>query len=215
MKRPTFYRALGKRGFDLLVVIPGLLLCAPLLLLLAIVVRLRLGSPVLFRQRRPGRDGRPFEILKFRTMRDLTDENGQPLEDALRLTPFGRFLRGASLDELPELINVLKGEMSLVGPRPLLMQYLGRYSAEQARRHQLRPGITGHAQVNGRNLVSWDERFRLDVWYVDHCSLALDLKILLQTIMTVVKREGITSEGHASMPEFMGSEGAGDGRESS
>jgi lipopolysaccharide/colanic/teichoic acid biosynthesis glycosyltransferase len=215
VRSSTFYRAIGKRGFDLLVVIPGLLLCVPLLLLLAIAVRLRLGSPVLFRQSRPGRHGRPFEILKFRTMRDLADENGQPLEDALRLTPFGRFLRAASLDELPELINVFKGEMSLVGPRPLLMQYLGRYSAEQARRHQLRPGITGHAQVNGRNLVSWDERFRLDVWYVDHCSLLLDLKILLQTIMTVVKREGITSEGHASMPEFMGSEGAADERESS
>jgi len=205
VKRDSFYRAYGKRVFDLVVVVPALLVLSPLLLLLALAVRISLGSPVLFRQTRPGLHGRPFRILKFRTMRDLHDEDGRPLPDERRLTRFGRFLRASSLDELPELLNVLKGEMSLVGPRPLLMQYLQRYSPEQARRHECLPGLTGHAQVRGRNLVSWDERFRLDVWYVERCTLWLDLRILAQTVVTVVKREGITSEGHASMPEFMGS----------
>ena len=201
----TFYMRVGKRIGDLLLVVPGLILVSPLLLLLALIVRLNMGSPVLFRQTRPGFKGTPFRVFKFRTMRDLRDADGRLLPDASRLTAFGRFLRAASFDELPELFNVLKGEMSLVGPRPLLMQYLDRYSPEQARRMDVRPGLTGHAQVHGRNLVSWDERFRLDVWYVDRCSVWLDLKILFQTIGTVLKREGIAKEGHATMTEFMGS----------
>ena len=212
MQGSTFYQRHGKRLFDLAVVIPGLLLALPLMIVVAIAVRLSLGSPVLFRQQRPGRDGRPFSILKFRTMRDERDASGQLLDDAQRLTAFGKLLRASSLDELPELLNVLKGEMSLVGPRPLLMHYLPLYSERQARRHEARPGITGHAQVNGRNSLSWEERFEMDVWYVDHCSLALDLKTLLRTVTTVLKREGITSEGHASMPEFQGSESSGDRR---
>lgn len=205
----SWYLRSGKRWGDLAIVVPGLVLCSPVLLGVAAAVRLTMGAPVLFRQQRPGLHGRPFELLKFRTMKDLRDADGRPLPDAMRLTEFGRWLRRSSLDELPELLNVLRGEMSLVGPRPLLMQYLDRYIPEQARRHEVRPGLTGYAQVKGRNRLSWNERFRLDVWYVDHASAWLDLEILLRTIVTVLRSEGITSEGHASMPEFMGAEAPG------
>jgi len=201
----TFYKRTGKRLFDLLLVVPGLIVAAPLLIVLALVVRWNVGAPVLFRQIRPGLKGEPFRIIKFRSMRNAAGDDGKPLPDEQRLTAIGRFLRASSLDELPELFNVLKGEMSLVGPRPLLMQYLERYSKEQARRMDLLPGITGHAQVSGRNAVTWDEKFRLDVWYVDHCTLWLDVRILLRTIGTVFSREGVAKEGHATTTEFMGS----------
>ncbi|SEI87721.1 Sugar transferase involved in LPS biosynthesis (colanic, teichoic acid) [Azotobacter beijerinckii] len=194
-----------KRLFDLLAAALGLLLLAPLLLALAWLVRRRIGAPVLFRQLRPGLHGRPFALLKFRSMREALDERGRPLPDAERLTPFGRFLRATSLDELPELWNVLRGDMSLVGPRPLLIEYLPLYTPEQARRHAVRPGITGWAQVNGRNALSWEEKFRLDVWYVDHRSLRLDLHILLLTLKRVLAREGINAEGEATMARFTGS----------
>ncbi|AJE21236.1 Bacterial sugar transferase family protein [Azotobacter chroococcum NCIMB 8003] len=194
-----------KRLFDLLVATTALLLLAPLLLVLAWLVRRRIGAPVLFRQLRPGLHGRPFALLKFRSMREALDERGRPLPDAERLTPFGRFLRASSLDELPELWNVLRGDMSLVGPRPLLMEYLPLYTPEQARRHAVRPGITGWAQVNGRNALSWEEKFRLDVWYVDHRSFRLDLRILLLTLKRVLAREGINAEGEATMARFTGS----------
>jgi lipopolysaccharide/colanic/teichoic acid biosynthesis glycosyltransferase len=201
-----------KRLVDLLLVVLTAPVWAPFLLVLAMVVRLRLGSPVLFVQRRPGFHGRIFNVLKFRTMTDARGPDGNLLPDASRLTPFGRWLRSSSLDELPELINVLRGEMSLVGPRPLLVQYLERYSPEQARRHEVRPGITGWAQVNGRNAISWEEKFRLDVWYVDHHTLGLDLKILVLTLKKVFVREGISAAGEATMPEFRGSErGEGSG----
>lgn len=193
-----------KRLFDLLLSLAGLLVLAVPLLALSFLVRRKLGAPVLFRQIRPGLDGQPFMLVKFRTMTDARGPDGALLPDAQRLTNFGRFLRSSSLDELPELWNVLRGEMSLVGPRPLLMEYLPLYSSEQARRHEVRPGITGWAQVNGRNAVSWDERFRLDVWYVDHRSLWLDLKILLLTVRKVVVREGINAHGEATMPRFTG-----------
>jgi len=172
--------------------------------LIALAVRLRLGVPVLFRQRRPGLHGQPFTLLKFRTMTGARDAAGNLLPDAERLTPLGRFLRATSLDELPELLNVLKGEMSLVGPRPLLLEYLTRYTPEQARRHDVRPGITGWAQVNGRNALSWEHKFALDVWYVDHVSLGLDLKILVLTALRVLARQGISQPGHATMEEFLG-----------
>lgn len=194
-----------KRLFDLVLAGLGLVILSPVLLLLALLVRIVHGSPVLFTQTRPGFQGRPFRIYKFRTMTNARDENGQLLPDAHRLTRLGRFLRASSLDELPELFNVLRGEMSLVGPRPLLMQYLERYTPEQARRHQVLPGITGWAQVNGRNALTWEEKFRLDVWYVDHWSLWLDVKILLLTLWKVLKREGISQPGHATAEEFMGS----------
>ncbi len=177
---------------------------SPILLLLALLIRAKLGSPVIFRQVRPGKDGAPFTMYKFRTMTDARDAQGQLLPDKDRLPPFGRFLRASSMDELPELLNVLKGEMSLVGPRPLLMEYLPLYSAEQIRRHEVRPGITGWAQVNGRNAISWDEKFRLDVWYVDHQSLRLDARILWMTVMKVAGRSGISQEGHATMEKFRG-----------
>jgi lipopolysaccharide/colanic/teichoic acid biosynthesis glycosyltransferase len=193
-----------KRLFDLLVSLVGLLLLALPLLVLSFLVWRKLGGPVLFRQVRPGLHGRPFMMVKFRTMTDDRDGDGELMPDALRLNAFGRFLRASSLDELPELWNVLRGEMSLVGPRPLLMEYLPLYSAEQARRHEVRPGITGWAQINGRNAVSWDERFRLDVWYVNHRSFWLDLKILWQTVRKVVVREGISAHGEATMPRFTG-----------
>lgn len=193
-----------KRLFDLLLSLGGLLVLAPPLLLLWVLVRRKLGSPVLFRQVRPGLHGRPFMMVKFRTMTDERGADGELLPDAQRLTAFGRFLRASSLDELPELWNVLRGEMSLVGPRPLLMEYLPLYSPEQARRHEVRPGITGWAQVNGRNAVSWDERFKLDVWYVDHRSLWLDLRILWLTVRKVIVREGISAQGEATMPRFTG-----------
>ncbi len=193
-----------KRILDVLGAGAALLLLSPLLLIIPLAVRQQMGKPVLFRQQRPGLDGKPFEMIKFRTMRDATDSNGEPLPDAERLTSFGQFLRASSLDELPELWNVLKGDMSLVGPRPLLMEYIPLYSPEQARRHEMRPGITGWAQVNGRNAISWEEKFALDVWYVDHQSLWLDLKILGLTVVKLFKREGISAQGEATMPKFTG-----------
>lgn len=199
------YRRWLKRPLDAVLATLLLVALSPLLLGLALAVRIALGRPVLFRQRRPGLGGAPFEILKFRTMRDALDALGAPLPDAERLTRLGRFLRATSLDELPELVNVLRGEMSLVGPRPLLLEYLPRYSSEERRRHDVRPGITGWAQVHGRNAVRWDERFRLDVWYVDHLGFALDLRILLRTVGLVLRRQGISARGHATMPPFQGS----------
>jgi lipopolysaccharide/colanic/teichoic acid biosynthesis glycosyltransferase len=194
-----------KRVFDLLLVSLALVPLALPLAVLAVLVRHRLGSPILFRQVRPGLYGAPFEMVKFRTMTDGRDADGELLPDAQRLTPFGRWLRATSLDELPELWNVLKGDMSLVGPRPLLMEYLPLYSAEQARRHDVRPGITGLAQVNGRNALSWKEKFTLDVWYVDHRSLWLDIRILCLTAKKVLVREGISGQGEATMSKFTGS----------
>ena len=199
-----WYARWGKRAFDIAASAIALVLLSPVLALVAVLVRILLGSPVLFRQKRPGLHERPFTLLKFRTMIATSDEAGRPLPDEARLTPFGRGLRSASLDELPELWNVLRGDMSLVGPRPLLMQYLERYTPRQARRHEVRPGLTGLAQVDGRNELSWSERFRLDVAYVDRLGLALDCTILLRTVMIVVSRRGISAEGFATMPEFMG-----------
>jgi lipopolysaccharide/colanic/teichoic acid biosynthesis glycosyltransferase len=196
-----------KRYLDLFGAALGIVVLAPLMLVIALVVRWELGSPILFRQRRPGQNHVPFGMLKFRSMSDARDTNGQLLPDDQRLTRFGKLLRSTSLDELPELFNVLRGEMSLVGPRPLLMEYLSRYSPEQARRHEVRPGITGWAQVNGRNALSWDEKFRLDVWYVDHWTLALDLQTLGRTVRQVFQREGISAEGHATMPVFLATQG--------
>jgi sugar transferase EpsL len=200
----TMYRMFGKRLLDLALTIPALILFAPLLALLALLVRLKLGSPVLFRQQRPGLHGQPFTILKFRTMTNDRDDQGNLLPDAERLTPFGRFLRNTSLDELPELFNVLRGDMSLVGPRPLLMRYLDRYTSEQMRRHEVRPGITGWAQVNGRNAVTWEQKFALDVWYVDNWSLWLAMTNIILTFLKVLTCEGISQPGHATMEEFMG-----------
>jgi sugar transferase EpsL len=191
-----------KRLFDMFAAGLGLILLAPLLLFLIALVRVRLGAPVFFAQNRPGLHGRPFRMLKFRTMTDARDEQGNLLPDGDRLTRLGRFLRSSSLDELPELWNVLKGEMSLVGPRPLLMEYLAMYNDYQARRHEVRPGITGWAQVNGRNAISWDQKFDYDVWYVDNQSFGLDLKILLMTVWKVVRRDGISAAGEATMPFF-------------
>ena len=195
-----------KRLFDIAASFCGLLLLAPVIAIVAWRIRRKLGSPVLFRQVRPGLNGQPFEMIKFRTMRDAVDAAGNPLPDSERMTPFGSFLRSSSLDELPELWNVLKGEMSLVGPRPLLMEYLPLYSPEQYRRHEARPGVTGWAQINGRNALSWDEKFKLDVWYVDNRSLWLDLKIIFLTIKKVVVRDGISADGEATMSKFTGSE---------
>lgn len=194
-----------KRLFDIFGAVLGLLLFAPVFLLLAILIRRQMGSPVFFRQTRPGKDGQPFEMLKFRTMRDAIGPDGQPLPDADRMTKLGQKLRSTSLDELPELWNVLKGEMSLVGPRPLLMEYLLLYSTEQARRHEVRPGVTGWAQINGRNAISWEQKFALDVWYVDNRTLWLDLKIIWLTIRKVLARDGINAQGDATMPKFTGS----------
>jgi lipopolysaccharide/colanic/teichoic acid biosynthesis glycosyltransferase len=194
-----------KRIIDLVFSLFALVMLSPLLLILAIVIRLRLGGPVLFQQERPGRAGQPFLLVKFRTMTDERDNAGEPLPDSERLPSFGRLLRATSLDELPELWNVLKGDMSLVGPRPLLMEYLDLYTAEQFRRHDVRPGITGWAQVNGRNALSWEDRFALDVWYVENQSLWLDVKILLMTLVKVVKREGVAQQGHVTMEPFKGS----------
>ena len=191
-----------KRVFDVVVSAVALTVLAPVMGLTALAVWRTMGRPVLFRQARPGLHGKPFVMYKFRTMRDLRDAEGNLLPDEARLTPFGRWLRATSLDELPELVNVLRGEMSLVGPRPLLMEYLERYTPEQARRHEVKPGITGWAQIHGRNNLSWEERLRLDVWYVDHWSLWLDLKILWRTLWMVLRREGISAQGHATMPRF-------------
>ena len=193
-----------KRLSDIVVSSCALLVFSPVLLLIAILVRCQLGTPILYRQTRPGKDGRPFQILKFRTMRDAIGPDGLPLPDEERLGRFGQLLRSTSLDELPELWNVFRGEMSLVGPRPLLMEYLPLYSARQARRHEVRPGLTGWAQVNGRNALSWEQKFELDVWYVDKRSFVLDLKILLMTIAAVLRRSGITAEGEPTMPRFRG-----------
>ncbi len=194
-----------KRIFDLLLTIPGLVLASPVLLVIALLVGWQHGRPILFRQVRPGLGGKPFTMYKFRTMTDRRDSQGNLLPDEMRLTRLGRFLRATSLDELPELFNVLRGEMSLVGPRPLLMQYLERYTPQQARRHETLPGITGWAQINGRNALTWEDKFRLDVWYIDHWSLWLDLKILLVTLWKVLRREGISQPGQATAEEFMGS----------
>lgn len=193
-----------KRAFDIVVSGGLLLLLLPLFLLISILVRYKLGSPVFFRQARPGREGRLFELIKFRTMLDGYDSMGNELADEHRLTDFGRFLRATSLDELPELWNVFKGDMSLVGPRPLLAEYLSLYNSEQARRHEVRPGITGWAQVNGRNNLSWEDRFKMDVWYVDNQSFWLDLKILLMTVKKVFLREDINQDGHATAEKFKG-----------
>ena len=195
----------GKRLFDLALAIPGLILISPLLGFVALLVRLKLGQPVIFRQVRPGYKGNPFTLYKFRTMKASHNAEGNLLPDSERLTNLGRLLRSFSLDELPELINVIRGEMSFVGPRPLLMQYLERYTPEQARRHDVIPGMTGWAQVNGRNALTWEDKFRYDVWYVDNWSLWLDIKILLLTTWNVIRREGINQPGHATAEEFMGS----------
>lgn len=193
-----------KRLFDIVVSAIALLVFLPLILILIVLVRVKLGSPVFFTQTRPGKDGKPFQMVKFRSMTTAKDAEGNLLPDDQRLPKFGKLLRSTSLDELPELWNVLKGDMSLVGPRPLLMQYLDRYTPEQRRRHEVRPGITGWAQVNGRNNVPWEERFKMDVWYVDNHNLLLDIKILWMTVMKVVKRSDVSQEGHATMTEFMG-----------
>ena len=194
-----------KRLLDFIAALLGLIALALPLLLLMALIRRKLGSPVFFTQVRPGMHGKPFKMVKFRSMTSERGTDGELLPDAERLTPFGRFLRSTSLDELPELWNVLKGDMSLVGPRPLLMEYLPLYSPEQARRHEVRPGITGWAQVNGRNAISWEDKFKLDVWYVDHCSLWLDIKILWLTVKKVLVREGISAAGEATMGKFTGS----------
>jgi lipopolysaccharide/colanic/teichoic acid biosynthesis glycosyltransferase len=196
-----------KRTMDFLAACAGLVALAPLIAVVAALVFCAMGRPILFTQRRPGREGRLFTLYKFRTMADAVDDAGGPLPDAERLTPAGRFMRRYSLDELPQLWNVLRGDMSLVGPRPLLVEYLPLYSAEQSRRHEVRPGITGWAQVNGRNAQSWEERLRLDVWYVDHRSFRLDLQILLVTIVKILCSEGTNQPGHATMPRFTGNRG--------
>lgn len=193
-----------KRAVDLIISILVLLILSPIILITGVAVRINLGAPILFRQDRPGIGGKTFTMIKFRTMRNTLGPDGQPLSDQERLTRFGAFLRSTSLDELPELWNVLKGEMSIVGPRPLLIEYLSLYSAEQARRNEVKPGITGWAQVNGRNALSWEEKFQLDVWYVDHQSLWLDLKILWLTLFKVFKRDGINASGEATMSKFSG-----------
>ena len=198
------YRKFGKRFFDLVLVIPGLILISPMLLLVAIVAKFKIGSPVLFQQERPGIHGKIFKMVKFRSMRNDRDANGELLPDEVRLVPFGKLLRATSLDEFPELWNVITGEMSLVGPRPLLAKYLDRYNPTQARRHEVRPGITGWAQINGRNAITWEEKFDYDVWYVDNLSFFLDVKILALTVLKVFKRSGTSAEGHATMPEFLG-----------
>ena len=195
---------MSKRLLDLVVALAGLLVLLPLLLLLALLVFLFLGGPVLFRQQRPGLHGISFEMVKFRTMRHAVDRNGHPLPDRERMTRLGRLLRSSSLDELPELWNVLKGDMSLVGPRPLLMEYLPLYNEQQAMRHHVRPGITGWAQVNGRNAISWEEKFELDCWYVEHQSMWLDIKILWMTLVSVLFRRGVSQQGHVTMEPFRG-----------
>ncbi|WP_410513553.1 sugar transferase [Paenibacillus sp. BR2-3] len=193
-----------KRFFDLIVSIPVFIVFLPLIAITALLVRIKLGSPIIFKQKRPGLHRIPFYMYKFRTMTDERDESNQLLSDHIRLTPFGKFLRKCSLDELPQLWNVIKGDISLVGPRPLLMEYLPLYNDEQVRRHLVKPGITGWAQVNGRNTISWEDKFRLDIWYVDHYSFWLDLKILVLTLLKVVKSEGISNSNHVTMPLFQG-----------
>jgi sugar transferase EpsL len=194
-----------KRLFDLAIVIPIIIIFSPLIIIIGLLVYFKIGYPILFKQARPGLNGKTFIIYKFRTMTNSYDENGELLPDSNRLTRLGKFLRSYSLDELPELFNVLKGDMSVVGPRPLLMHYLNRYTLEQARRHEVKPGITGWAQVHGRNAITWKEKFKLDVWYVDNWSIWLDIKIIVMTIWKILKREGISQEGQATMEEFFGS----------
>lgn len=198
------YRRFGKRLLDLVLVIPSLVVFAPIIALVAVAARVALGRGVFYRQVRPGMDGKPFTLCKFRTMIEAYDEHGQPLADGERLTPFGQWLRKFSLDELPQLWNVLRGDMSLVGPRPLLVRYLPRYTPEQFRRHEVRPGLTGWTQINGRNTLSWEQKFQFDVWYIDHLSFWLDIKIIARTFWLVAKRANVNAEGHATMPEFMG-----------
>lgn len=195
-----------KRLFDIIASASGLIFLSPVFLILIYLIRKNLGEPVFFTQERPGKDGKPFKMIKFRSMRDAVDQDGNPLPDRERLTPFGKKLRATSLDELPELWNVLKGEMSLVGPRPLLMSYLPLYNEFQNRRHEMRPGVTGWAQVNGRNALSWDEKFAHDIWYIDHYSFWLDMKILFLTVKKVFIKEGISAEGEATMPYFTGND---------
>lgn len=198
-----------KRAFDIAASTSALVVLSPVLAITAYKVKKELGSPVLFRQTRPGLHGKPFEMIKFRTMKDATDKEGNALPDSQRLTEFGKKLRASSLDELPELWNVLKGDMSLVGPRPLLMEYLPLYNAEQAKRHNVRPGVTGYAQVNGRNSLSWEDKFKLDTWYVEHQSLWLDMKILLKTVKKVIIKDGISADGEATMTKFTGTKFTG------
>ena len=195
-----------KRLFDIIASASGLIFLSPVFLILIYLIRKNLGEPVFFTQERPGKDGKPFKMIKFRSMRDAVDKDGNPLPDSERLTPFGKKLRATSLDELPELWNVLKGEMSLVGPRPLLMSYLPLYNEFQNRRHEMRPGVTGWAQVNGRNALSWDEKFAHDIWYIDHYRFWLDMKILFLTVKKVFIKEGISAEGEATMPYFTGND---------
>ena len=195
-----------KRLLDIIIASIALILLSPLYAFVAYKVKKNLGSPVLFRQVRPGFHGKPFEMIKFRTMKDAVDEQGNPLPDSERLTPFGQMLRSTSLDEMPELWNVIKGDMSIVGPRPLLMEYLPLYNQEQAKRHDVRPGMTGHAQVNGRNAISWEEKFKLDTWYVENQSVWLDFKIMLKTVKKVLAKDDINAENDATMPKFNGNE---------
>ncbi|MFV5312096.1 sugar transferase [Acinetobacter schindleri] len=195
-----------KRLLDIIIASIALILLSPLYAFVAYKVKKNLGSPVLFRQVRPGLHGRPFEMIKFRTMKDAVDEQGNPLPDSERLTPFGQMLRSTSLDEMPELWNVIKGDMSIVGPRPLLMEYLPLYSPEQAKRHDVRPGMTGHAQVNGRNAIGWEEKFKLDTWYVENQSIWLDFKIMFKTVYKVLAKDDISAEGEATMTRFTGSQ---------
>ena len=202
----SFYRRIGKRALDLSLTVPALLVLAPVGAAVGALARMKLGAPVLFRQDRPGRDDEIFELIKFRTMSTERDSTGELLPDDRRLTSFGKALRSASLDELPTLWNVVRGDMSLVGPRPLLVQYLDRYTPEQRRRHEVQPGITGWAQINGRNALTWDEKFDFDLWYVENVSLRTDLAILFRTVAQVLGQSGISAEGHATMPEFMGSD---------
>ena len=200
----TFYKNNGKRIFDLCCIVPCLIFIIPLLFLIGMLVYIKHGSPIFFRQTRPGLKCKPFTIYKFRTMKDIRDSRGNLLSDKERLTHLGRFLRSCSLDEFPELYNVLKGDMNLVGPRPLLMDYIDRYNHEQIRRHDVKPGITGWAQINGRNAINWEDKFTLDVWYVDNVSFLLDIKILFLTFIFIIKQEGISKDGYATMPEFKG-----------
>lgn len=195
-----------KRLLDIIIASIALILLSPLYIFVAYKVKKNLGSPVLFRQVRPGLHGKPFEMIKFRTMKDAVDEHGNPLPDSERLTPFGQMLRSTSLDEMPELWNVIKGDMSIVGPRPLLMEYLPLYSPEQAKRHDVRPGMTGHAQVNGRNAIGWEEKFKLDTWYVENQSIWLDFKIMFKTVHKVLAKDDISAEGEATMTRFTGSQ---------
>lgn len=202
--RAGIYEKYSKRILDIICALTALIVFWWLYVIVAVLVRIKLGSPVLFKQERPGKDEKIFELYKFRTMTDAKDKNGDLLPDEIRLTKFGRLLRATSLDELPEAFNILKGDMSVIGPRPLLVRYLPRYSAEQHRRHEVKPGLSGYAQAHGRNAVSWEEKFQMDVWYVDHISFLTDVKIILDTVRSVVRREGISSETSVTMEEFRG-----------